>query len=78
MSSSKPKAGADTFPCIYLANQSSGGPEKTSGHRVATFVTDPVITIERHSEKYHISARFDIETAIEGYRSQTRSGSQDI
>ena len=74
-SSAKPKAGADTFPCIYLPNQFSSGPEKASGHHISTFIIDPVITIERHNEKFHISARFDIETAIEGYSSQTRSGS---
>ncbi len=70
MSSSKPKAGADTFPCIYLANQSSGGPENSFGHHVSTFITDPVMAIERHSKVSH-QPGFDIETAIEGYSSQT-------
>jgi hypothetical protein len=73
-SSAKPKAKADTFLCIYLLNQFLSGPEKASGYYISTFIINPVITIKRHNKKFHISARFDIKTAIKGYSSQTRSG----
>jgi hypothetical protein len=37
-------------------------------------ILDPVITIERHGGKYHIAARFNIETTILDYHSRKRSG----
>ena len=35
-------------------------------------VLDPVITVEFHSGKYHIAARFNIETTILDYHSRRR------
>ncbi|KAJ0421472.1 hypothetical protein BJY00DRAFT_312077 [Aspergillus carlsbadensis] len=37
-------------------------------------ILDPIITIERRHGKYHIAARFNIETAILNYASQTKDG----
>jgi hypothetical protein len=36
-------------------------------------ILDPIITIERHHQKYHVAARFNIETTILNYENRTRS-----
>jgi hypothetical protein len=59
--------------CLDVADQYFQGPERSKGPYAAISVVDPVITVERHGGKYHIAARFNIETTIQGYSTKRRS-----
>jgi hypothetical protein len=41
---------------------------------VSTCVLDPLITVERHHGKYHITARFNVESTILDYHQNKRFG----
>lgn len=58
--------------CYYLHNLSFHGPSAASKPYVSVSILDPIMTIERHHGKYHIAARFNIETTILNYESRTR------
>src|ERR1700734_2035108 len=53
-----------------LENQYFKGPGKGQGAYASVCVLDPVITLERHHGKFHIAARFNIETTILRYITQ--------
>jgi len=53
-----------------LENQYFKGPGKGQGAYASVCVLDPVITLERHHGKFHIAARFNIETTILRYNTQ--------
>ena len=55
-----------------LENQYFIGPRKGQGAYVSMSVLDPVIIVERHHEKYHITASFNIETTILRYNAQKK------
>jgi hypothetical protein len=40
--------------------------------RVSIGVLDPLITVERHHGKYHITARFHVETTIDDYNAHRK------
>lgn len=64
----------DGFSSYHLQDLTFIGPKGTKGSPyVSIAVLDPIITIERHHGKYHIAARFNIETAILNYAMQKRS-----
>jgi hypothetical protein len=44
---------------------------------VSIGVLDPLITVERHHGKYHITARFHVETTIVDYNAHRKFGSPD-
>ncbi|KAF4213132.1 hypothetical protein CNMCM8980_007390 [Aspergillus fumigatiaffinis] len=48
--------------CFPVKDQWFRGP--SSGPYVSIYVLDPLITVERHHGKYHITARFNLETTI--------------
>lgn len=56
-----------------IGNQYFTGPKNRP--YVSICVLDPLITVERHREKYHIAARFNIETTILDYNTHQRFGS---
>ncbi|KAJ6164040.1 hypothetical protein N7470_002712 [Penicillium chermesinum] len=45
---------------------------------VSIGVLDPLITVERHHGKYHITARFHVETTIIDYKAHGKSESLDF
>jgi hypothetical protein len=53
--------------CIDLDSQSYSGPAGGRGAYTSFSVLDPAITIERHGGKYHVTARFNLETNILRY-----------
>ncbi|KAJ5641795.1 hypothetical protein N7490_005795 [Penicillium lividum] len=55
-----------------VKDQSLTGPDNAP--YTSTYVLDPLITVERHHGKYHITARFNIETTIVGYNLRKREG----
>ncbi|RKK66282.1 hypothetical protein BFJ69_g15546 [Fusarium oxysporum] len=63
------------FTSYHLQDLTFTGP---SGHKRPAYasiaILDPIITIERRHGKYHIAARFNIETAILDYASQHSDG----
>lgn len=48
-----------------LGNQYFQGPE--DGAYISVYILDPIVTIERHRDKYHISTAFNMETTILRY-----------
>ncbi|KAF2498534.1 hypothetical protein BU16DRAFT_615564 [Lophium mytilinum] len=60
--------------CCFLQNLSFTGPANASKPYVSISILDPIITIERHHGKYHIAARFNLETSILNYENHTRDG----
>jgi hypothetical protein len=44
---------------------------------VSIGILDPLITVERHHGKYHITARFHVETTIVDYSAHKKFGSLD-
>ncbi|KAL3480155.1 hypothetical protein BJX99DRAFT_220830 [Aspergillus californicus] len=63
------------FTSYHLQDLTFTGPQ---GYKKAPYasvaILDPIITIERRHGKYHIAARFNIETAILNYASENRDG----
>ena len=59
--------GPEPFLRYDLGNLYFKGPETGGGAYASICVLDPVITIERHHGKYHVAARFNIETTILRY-----------
>jgi hypothetical protein len=61
------------FASYHLQDLTFTGPQDTKRKPYASLaILDPIITIERRHGKYHIAARFNIETAILNYASQTK------
>jgi hypothetical protein len=58
--------------CYYLHDLSFHGPSAASKPYVSVSILDPITTVERHHGKYHIAARFNIETTILNYEGRTR------
>ncbi|PKX91164.1 uncharacterized protein P174DRAFT_454020 [Aspergillus novofumigatus IBT 16806] len=48
--------------CFPVKDQWFRGP--SSGPYISIYLLDPLITVERHHGKYHITARFNLETTI--------------
>ena len=67
-----PEPGTAPFLCYDLENQYFQGPAKGGGAYASISILDPMITIERHHGKYHIAARFNVETTILCYEAQKR------
>lgn len=63
-------------PALYvdLDDQYFVGPSNRKEAYASFHVLDPIITVERHGDEFHIAARFNIETTILGYGSRKRSG----
>jgi len=67
----------EPFESYNLPNQYFLGPksERHEGRRrdkvqdayASISILEPVVTVERHNDEYHIAARFNIETTILGY-----------
>lgn len=58
------------FSSYHLQDVTFTGPKSPKTPPYATIaILDPIITIERRYAKYHIAARFNIETAILNYAS---------
>ncbi|KAL3485032.1 hypothetical protein BJX62DRAFT_243363 [Aspergillus germanicus] len=67
------------FASYHLQDLTFTGPQpNTRNTKIKPYVSiailDPIITIERRHGKYHIAARFNIETAILNYASQMKDG----
>ncbi|KAL2797368.1 hypothetical protein BJX66DRAFT_297695 [Aspergillus keveii] len=67
------------FASYHLQDLTFTGPQPNSRNTkikpyASIAILDPIITIERRHGKYHIAARFNIETAILNYTSQTKDG----
>ncbi|KAL5593038.1 hypothetical protein FOBRF1_012140 [Fusarium oxysporum] len=63
------------FTSYHLQDLTFTGPHGRKRQAYASIaILDPIITIERHHGKYHIAARFNIETAILNYASQRNDG----
>jgi hypothetical protein len=58
--------------CYLLPNLSARGPSNATSPYASISILDPLITIERHHGKYHVAARFNIETTILNYENQTQ------
>jgi hypothetical protein len=59
--------------CLDLENQLDLQSQHVEGRPYASVsVLDPAITIERHGGKYHIAARFNLETTILDYHAKKR------
>ncbi|KAL3458365.1 hypothetical protein BJX64DRAFT_279954 [Aspergillus heterothallicus] len=59
------------FTSYHLQDLTFTGPQRQKRPAYASLaILDPIITIERHHGKYHIAARFNIETAILNYVSR--------
>jgi hypothetical protein len=58
---------------VDLADQHFIGPNDGKGPYSSFCILDPVITVERHDKKFHIAARFNIETTVLRYNAQKRS-----
>ena len=62
---------AASIAYFLIRNEELIGP--TDGQPYASIcVLDPLITVERHSNNYHITARFHLETTILGYSTHKR------
>ena len=61
----------DSIQWYPLKNLTSVGPKGKRPY-ASICILDPVITVERHDEKYHVAARFNIETTILHYEMQKR------
>jgi hypothetical protein len=57
--------------CLDLPNQYLEQRAIKDPH-ASVAILDPVVMIERHGGNYHISARFNLETAIVGYHNQRK------
>ncbi|KAL3447636.1 hypothetical protein BJX65DRAFT_276505 [Aspergillus insuetus] len=67
------------FASYHLQDLTFTGPQDSSSNinikpYASIAILDPIITIERRYGKYHIAARFNIETAILNYASQMKDG----
>ena len=59
--------------CLNVANQYFKGPKEGKGPYASISILDPVVTIELHGGKYHIAARFNVETTILYYNTKKKS-----
>ncbi|KAF5724799.1 hypothetical protein FMUND_476 [Fusarium mundagurra] len=75
MDASAQNQAKEGFSSYHLRDVTFTGP---CGHKRPPYaslaILDPIITVERHFGKYHIAARFNIETAILDYASNRKDG----
>ena len=62
----------DSVQWYPLRNLTSVGPKESKRPYASICIIDPVITVERHDEKYHVAVRFNMETTILHYETQKR------
>ena len=60
----------DSVQWYPLRNLTSVGPKESKRPYASICIIDPVITVERHDEKYHVAVRFNMETTILHYETQ--------
>jgi hypothetical protein len=76
------KLSKELYKSYNLPNQYFLGPQekvfkwarrgKGEGAYASLSILEPVITVERHGDEYHVAARFNIETTILGYGSKSK------